>query len=72
MRWVRSDDAGAVAVITAIVSIVLFGVAALTVDIGRLWETRRQAQSDVDLATLAGALHLRDADETAACKTALK
>jgi len=37
MRWASSDDAGAVAVITAIVSIVLFSVAALTVDIGRMW-----------------------------------
>jgi len=72
MRLVRSDDRGAVAVITAIVSLVLFGVAALTVDIGRMWETRRQAQSDADLAALAGALHLRDADTTAACKVALK
>jgi Flp pilus assembly protein TadG len=71
-RWVRSDDAGAVAVITALCSILLFGVAALTVDIGRLWEVRRQSQSEVDLAALAGAMHLRDADKTAACTVALQ
>lgn len=71
MRWVRSDDAGAVAVITAIVSVVLFGVAALTVDIGRMWETRRQAQSDSDLAALAGALYLPK-QPVQACTAALK
>src|SRR3954470_554000 len=71
MHWVRGDDAGAVAVITAIVSIVLFSVAALTVDIGRLWETRRQAQSDVDLATLAGALFLPKQPKVA-CQKALQ
>src|SRR4051812_1935795 len=71
MRWVRSDDAGAVAVITAIVSVVLFGVAALTVDIGRMWETRRQAQSDSDLAALAGALYLPK-EPVKACTAALK
>src|SRR4051794_4219550 len=71
-RLARREDVGAVAIITAICSVVLFGVAALTVDIGRLWEVRRQSQSEVDLAALAGALHLRDADQAAACKVALQ
>jgi hypothetical protein len=71
MRFVRSDDVGAVAVITAIVSLVLFGVAALTVDIGRMWVARRQSQSDADLAALAGALYLPK-DAPKACRTALQ
>ena len=70
-RLLRRDDAGAVAVITAICSLVLFGVAAMTVDLGRLWEVRRQSQSEVDLAALAGALHL-PGKPTQACKTALQ
>ena len=70
-RFVRRDDAGAVAVITAICSVLLFGVAALTVDIGRLWEVRRSSQSAVDLAALAGALHLPKTP-VVACQTALQ
>jgi hypothetical protein len=71
MRLARRDDVGAVAVITAICSLVLFGVAALTVDLGRAWEVRRQSQSEVDLAALAGALHL-PTDPVVACATALQ
>jgi Flp pilus assembly protein TadG len=70
-RLLRREDAGAVAVITAICSLVLFGVAAMTVDLGRLWEVRRQSQSEVDLAALAGALHL-PGTPILACTTALK
>src|SRR5690348_9431097 len=70
-RLLRRDDAGAVAVITAICSLVLFGVAAMTVDLGRLWEVRRQSQSEVDLAALAGALRLPH-QPILACTTALQ
>jgi len=47
------DDAGAVAVMTVILSIVLFAVAALAVDLGSAWASKRSAQSQVDLAALS-------------------
>lgn len=71
MRWARSDDAGAVAVITAICSFLLLGVAALAVDIGSEFEVRRQSQSGADLAALAGALYL-PRQPALACRTALQ
>ena len=68
--WLRSDDAGAVAVITAICCLLLFGVAALAVDIGTEYEVRRQSQSAADLAALAGALYL-PRQPALACQAAL-
>jgi Flp pilus assembly protein TadG len=51
-------EAGAIAVIVAILSVVLFGVAALVVDIGMALESRRDAQKAADLAALAGGQEL--------------
>jgi Flp pilus assembly protein TadG len=55
-------DAGAVAVIVAICTIVLFGVAAMAVDLGNGWSRKRSAQTDADFAALAGAAQLPDAN----------
>jgi Flp pilus assembly protein TadG len=68
---VRRDDTGAVAVIVAICALLLLGVAALAVDIGREYEVRRQAQSGADLAALAGALYL-PRQPGLACQAALQ
>jgi len=55
-RKLRSGagDSGAVAIIVALFSIVLFGFAALVVDIGHADDVHQQGQSAVDAASLAG------------------
>lgn len=60
--WLR-DQAGAVAVVTAILAVVLIGVAAVAVDLGNAFARKRLVQTQADLAALAGAALL---DGTAA------
>ena len=50
----RRDDDGAVAVLVALLSVVLFGFGALVIDIGHAQVVRSQGQSTVDAASLAG------------------
>ncbi len=52
MRRVGGDD-GAVAVIVAVLAVVLFGFGALVVDVGALYDERRQLQNGADGAALA-------------------
>ncbi|HET6815601.1 MAG TPA: pilus assembly protein TadG-related protein [Mycobacteriales bacterium] len=59
-RRAEGGDHGAVAVIVAICAIVLFGVAAMAVDLGNGWSRKRSAQTDADFAALAGAAFLPD------------
>lgn len=49
----RRDD-GAIAILVALLSVVLFGFGALVVDIGHAEQVRSQAQTTVDAAALAG------------------
>ena len=49
----RTDETGAVAVLVAVLSLVLFGLAALVVDLGMARDTRRMAQNTADSAALA-------------------
>ncbi len=49
----RTDEAGAVAVLVAVLSLALFGLAALVVDLGMARDTRRVAQNTADSAALA-------------------
>lgn len=51
----RRDDRGAVAVFVALVAVVLLGVAALSVDLGQAFVSRRDVQEQTDFAALAGA-----------------
>jgi hypothetical protein len=51
----RRDDQGVIAVIVAIIAVMLLGVAALTVDLGQAYVTKRGIQKQTDFATLAGA-----------------
>jgi Flp pilus assembly protein TadG len=60
-RAVADRDAGAVAVVVAVMSVLLFGVAALVIDIGQAYAKRRAAQTDADLAAFAGAAALPNA-----------
>ena len=63
----RSNDArrerGAVMVVVAILIVVLIGIAALVIDLGKMYKTRNELQNASDSAALAGASGL---DRTAA------
>ncbi|MPZ71427.1 MAG: hypothetical protein GEU71_18175, partial [Actinobacteria bacterium] len=59
------DESGATAVIVAICVIMLFGFTALAVDVGRMYEERRELQRTADSAALSGA-QLLPASEAAA------
>jgi hypothetical protein len=48
------DDRGAIAVLFAILSLVIFGVAAFAVDLGNAYQRQRSVQTQVDMAALAG------------------
>ncbi len=54
MSRIRGDG-GAVAVLTAVMAVMLFGIAALVVDLGIARDSRRQAQNTADSAALAAA-----------------
>jgi Flp pilus assembly protein TadG len=72
MKRFRSIDgeSGAVALIVAFSTILMFGLGALAVDIGQMYEVRRATQSAVDLSALAGANELPD-QPIKACQVAI-
>lgn len=79
MRARLREDSGVVAVIVAIFSVVMFGLAALVVDLGLAREIKRDAQTAADAAVLAGAGELysdsgalRVSDAVNAVKTTAK
>jgi hypothetical protein len=49
------DQSGAVALLVALLSVVLFGIAAFVVDLGSAYSSKRQLQTGADAAALAGA-----------------
>jgi hypothetical protein len=52
-RWQRTrTERGAVAIMVALLSLVLFGCAALTVDLGNAWARKRAVQKQVDVSAL--------------------
>jgi hypothetical protein len=55
MRRRAGEEHGAVAVLTAVLAVVMFGLAALVVDLGIARDNRRQAQNTADSAALAAA-----------------
>ena len=60
VRRLLSAERGVMLALVAISLSGLAGVAALVVDVGNLYETRRELQSGVDAAALAGASYLPD------------
>ena len=54
----RKNESGAIAVIVAFLITALIGLTAIVVDVGYLYEVRRQLQSAADAAALAGAQEL--------------
>jgi hypothetical protein len=60
----RRDERGAVLIITAILMVVLLGIAAFAVDLGYAYESRRQVQNSADAAALGAAQDLPDLPTT--------
>jgi hypothetical protein len=56
-------ERGAIAILTAILAFLLFGVSALAVDLGNMYARSGDAQKAADLAALAGANALVDQDD---------
>ena len=60
-----SNERGQVIIIVALLLVCLFGMTALVVDVGSIYEERRQAQTVADAAALAGAQDLPEYPEQA-------
>lgn len=58
VRRAGSSDSGAVAIVVAVSAVVLFGFAALVVDVGDAQDLKSQAQTALDSAALAAARQL--------------
>jgi Flp pilus assembly protein TadG len=52
------DDRGAIAVIVAVLSVLLFASAAIAVDLGNLWARKRDVQKQVDITALSAGWQL--------------
>lgn len=62
MRRLKNDEDGATAVVVALSLIVLFGFGALAVDVGQIYQERRELQNGADAAALAAAQDCADGD----------
>src|SRR5947209_4613273 len=65
LRQRTRDEHGATIVFVAVVMIVILGMAALVVDVGSWFNTRREAQNAADAAALAGVQDLPGSASTA-------
>lgn len=54
MRRLREEE-GAIAILTAVLLVAVFGFAAISIDVGALYEERRQLQNGADAAAMAAA-----------------
>jgi uncharacterized membrane protein len=52
------DEGGSILVLAALGMTVLFGLAAVAIDVGNWYYTQRQLQSFADAAAMAGALEI--------------
>ena len=55
IRRRRRDDSGAIAIMVALMSVMLFTVCALSVDLGNAYVHKKDIQQNTDLSALAGA-----------------
>ena len=60
LRRGHRDEAGAVAILVAMLAVVLFGAAALAVELGDMFSRDRAVQTSADLAAFAGSQELPD------------
>lgn len=67
-----ADDHGAVAIIAAVFALVMFGIAALVVDLGQARSEKRQSGNAADAASLAAAEILAEGGNMAAAVSAAK
>lgn len=58
----RHDESGVVAIVAALCAVVLFGTAAMAVDLGNAWARKRASQTQADLAALAAGIMLPKGD----------
>ncbi len=72
MKRLLSDDSGAVATIVAIMLFAFIAIAAISIDQGYLFDTRRQLQSAADAAALAGCSKLIETKDPVAADTAAR
>ncbi|HQR27166.1 MAG TPA: pilus assembly protein TadG-related protein [Nocardioides sp.] len=66
----RHDERGAYAVLFAMLSVLLFGIAALAVDLGNVYDRRAETQSQADLAALSAAPALATSHAAATAQVA--
>ncbi len=64
--FVPRDDRGAAAIITGLSIVLLFGMVALVVDVGELYQTRSELQNAADAAALAAAEHIDNPSQAVA------
>ena len=55
VRRIHQDERGASAVLVAILLVILFGFTALSIDVARMYEERRELQRTADVAAISGA-----------------
>ena len=66
IRWLlKSRESGVALVVLALMLPVLAGMVALVVDVGQAYEDRREVQTAVDAAALAGAAYLPESPDAA-------
>jgi len=58
--WTRGETRGQVVPLTALLMVILLGVAALVIDLGFSWMLHRQEQNAADAAAVAAARHIDD------------
>ena len=66
----KRDEHGAYAVLFALLTVLLFGVAALAVDLGNVYQRQAETQSQADLAALSGAPALATSQAAAVTEVA--
>ncbi len=64
MTGKRGEDRGTIAIMSALMATVLFGCAALAIDLGNAMNRKAQTQTDTDMAALAGGTELPDTKGT--------
>lgn len=64
MRSHRKDERGAIAILSGVLAIVLFGIGAVVIDLGQAWKNRALLQTSVDLAVMAAVAEL---DQESGC-----
>lgn len=62
----NSSERGAVAVLSAVLAVVLFGIGAIVIDLGQAWSNKALLQTSVDVSVMAAAAEL---DQASGCNT---